>query len=102
MKSIIDIIPPMLSGDKLKTNLTVLPEYHENIRSQNAATRLMRLSDLYKIYLPSNMSTEIYSKLYLALIHSLQKKLTKASLPAGRTKKYDSFILRFLQILCRY
>lgn len=79
MKSIIDIIPPMLSGDKLKTNLTVLPEYHENIRSQNAATRLMTLSDLYKIYLPSNMSTEIYSKLYLALIHSLQKKLTKAS-----------------------
>lgn len=79
MKSIIDIIPPMLSGDKLKTNLTVLPEYHENIRSQNAATRLMTLSDLYKIYLPSNMSTEIYSKLYLALIHSLQKKLAKAS-----------------------
>lgn len=87
MKSIIDIIPPMLSGDKLKTNLTVLPEYHENIRSQNAATRLMALSDLYKIYLPSNMSTEIYSKLYLALIHSLQKKLTKAA----TIQQYENF-----------
>ena len=87
MKSIIDIIPPMLSGDKLKNNLTVLPEYHENIRSQNAATRLMTLSDLYKIYLPSNMSTEIYSKLYLALIHSLQKKLTKAA----TIQQYENF-----------
>ena len=37
----------------------------------------MALSDIYRIYLPSQMSTEIYSKLYLALLRSLQKKYTK-------------------------
>ena len=39
--------------------------------------RLMALSDLYRIYVPSQMSLEIYSKMYLALLRSLQKKGTK-------------------------
>ena len=37
----------------------------------------MALSDLYKVYIPSQMSLEIYSKLYLALLRSMQKKGTK-------------------------
>ena len=39
----------------------------------------MGLSDLYDLYLPSCMSTEIYSKLYLSLIRSLQKKQTQTA-----------------------
>ena len=37
----------------------------------------MALSDLYRIYILSQMSLEIYSKLYLALLRSMQKKGTK-------------------------
>ncbi|WP_237077177.1 AAA family ATPase [Neglectibacter sp. X4] len=37
----------------------------------------MALSDLYRVYVPNQMSLEIYSKLYLALMRSLQKKGTK-------------------------
>lgn len=69
-------LPPMLAGTELLSVLEVLPDYDESIRDLDAATRLMALSDLYKLYLPSQMSVEIYSKLYLALLRSLQKKQT--------------------------
>ena len=68
---ILKSIPPLLTGEKLKTALTAKPQYDEKIVLENEAVRLMELSNLYKIYSPSEMSVEIYSKLYLALIHSL-------------------------------
>lgn len=73
-------IPPMLAGSELLSALEVLPDYDESIRDLDAATRLMALSDLYKLYLPSQMSVEIYSKLYLALLRSLQKKQTSLAI----------------------
>ncbi len=73
-------LPPMLAGTELLYTLEVLPDYDESIRDLDAATRLMALSDLYKLYLPSQMSVEIYSKLYLALLHSLQKKQTSLAI----------------------
>lgn len=79
MNRIIELLPEMKIGDALISALSVLPEYDENIRYQNEALRLIALSDLYKIYIPSPMTTEIYSKLYLALLRSLQKKMTKTA-----------------------
>lgn len=76
---IINAMPEMLSGNELISALAILPEYDENIINENIATRLMALSDLYKIYVPSKMSLEVYSKLYLALLRSLQKKGTQIS-----------------------
>lgn len=73
-------LPPMLAGTELLSALEVLPDYDESIRDLDAATRLMALSDLYKLYLPSQMSVEIYSKLYLALLRSLQKKQTSLAI----------------------
>jgi len=69
-------MPKMLAGSELASALTILPEYDESIRNESEAVRLMALSDLYRIYLPSQMSMEIYSKLYLSLLRSLQKKNT--------------------------
>lgn len=79
MNSIIELLPEMKAGDALISALSVLPAYDANIRSQNEAVRLIALSDLYNIYIPSPMTTEIYSKLYLALLRSLQKKMTKTA-----------------------
>lgn len=73
-------IPPMLAGTELLSALEVLPDYNESIMDLDPATRLMALSDLYKLYLPSQMSVEIYSKLYLALLCSLQKKQTSLAI----------------------
>ena len=67
----------MKSGQELVSALEVLPEYDPSICTADAPVRLMALSELYRIYVPSQMSLEIYSKLYLALLRSLQKKGTK-------------------------
>ena len=66
--------------------MTVLPSYNSDTRFQSATIRLMALSDLYSIYIPSSMSIEIYSKLYLALLRSLQKKVELTS-PLLKSKK---------------
>lgn len=76
MLSAVKAMPKMLSGEELIAAMTILPIYDDSIRSENEAVRLMALSDLYNIYLPSQMSMEIYSKLYLSLLRSLQKKHT--------------------------
>ena len=79
LSNVIHILPTMKSGDDLLSSMEVLPEYDESIRSNEAPVRLMALSDLYRIYVPSQMSLEIYSKMYLALLRSLQKKGTKTA-----------------------
>lgn len=76
MMEAVRAMPKMLSGKDLVSALTILPKYDDGIRNENEAVRLMALSDLYNIYLPSQMSMEIYSKLYLSLLRSLQKKHT--------------------------
>lgn len=72
-------MPEMKSGATLMEELAVFPAYDEGIRDETTATRLMALSDLYQLYIPAPMSLEIYSKLYLALLRSMQKKGTKAA-----------------------
>lgn len=76
-KDILTLLPEMKSGKELASEMAILPKYNENVRNENQAIRLMALSDLYNVYIPSAMSMETYSKLYLALLRSLQKKGTK-------------------------
>lgn len=77
---IISSMPEMKSGNELVSALAVLPKYDASITESSVAVRLMALSELYKVYVPSKMSLEIYSKLYLALLRSLQKKCTKVAI----------------------
>lgn len=77
INDLVNSLPSMKSGNELIAALSVFPEYDDSIRFENQAVRLVALSDLYKIYVPSQMSMEIYSKLYLALLRSIQKKQTK-------------------------
>lgn len=80
LSEIICTMPSMKSGQELVSALEVLPAYDSAICAADAPTRLMALSDLYRIYVPSQMSLEIYSKLYLALLRSLQKKGSKLAI----------------------
>lgn len=73
-------MPSMLSGQDLISTLSVFPKYNDSVRKENQAVRLMVLSDLYKLYIPSQMSIEIYSSMYLALLRSMQKKVTQAAI----------------------
>lgn len=80
-------LPEMKSGNELISALSIIPEYDKTICQQNQAVRLMALSDLYQIYIPSQMSLEIYSKLYLALLRSMQKKRTQMAIK----QRYENY-----------
>lgn len=77
MNNILSQLSDMKAGQELISEMSVLPLYDENIRSQSTTSRLIALSELYNVYIPSPMSVEIYSKLYLALLRSLQKKSSR-------------------------
>ena len=77
------LVEPMVKSALIRLNPEIAEEpsradevIYKFIKKQDAATRLIALSDLYHLYVPSQMSVEIYSKLYLALLRSLQKKHT--------------------------
>ena len=78
MTKVIKKLPDMLSGDELLKTMSIIPKYDEQIQEYgNMTERLLKLSDIYNIYIPSQMSAEIYSKLYLGIIRSMQKKGNK-------------------------
>lgn len=78
--NITDYLPEMFTGEELDRQLECLPEYNPNIRNLCQANRLVALNDVYKVYLPNEMSVEVYSKLYLAMLRSLQKKSTNTAI----------------------
>ena len=77
MTDILQLIPPMLTGAELHKALAVSPDYDTAIRQASAAERLVALNALYEVYYPFSMSSTIYSKMYLSMIRSLQKKTGK-------------------------
>ena len=78
--NIVEKLPPMLSGEELKRRLEIKPFYDGEIRSKTKSERLVALNEIYSIYLPSVISDEIYSKIYLAMLRSLQKKEGKLAI----------------------
>ena len=91
LSNVIRILPSMKSGDALLSAMEVLPDYDNTVRTADAPIRLMALSDLYRIYVPSQMSLEIYSKLYLALLRSMQKKGTRMAIQQ-KNQNYKAII----------
>ena len=76
---IVSQLPSMKSEKEVYSELLNLPMYNGSICQSSATERLIALSDIYDIYIPSEMTYEIYSKLYLALLNSLKKKSTRAA-----------------------
>lgn len=74
------MLPPLLLGDELTTAMTCLPEYDPTVRQRPASERLMRLADIYKVFVPTNMAMEIYQRLYLMTSMSLKNKGNIASI----------------------
>ena len=77
--NIVSQLPSMKSEKELYSALLNLPMYDGSICQSNSTERLIALSDIYDIYIPSEMTYEIYSKLYLALLNSLKKKYTRTA-----------------------
>ena len=86
--TLVSMLPEMLTGEELMEQMKVLPGYDEKIARAPIAERLMALPDLYRLYIPSQMSVEIYSKMYISLMRSLQKKQTRlATLQQNENRK---------------
>lgn len=83
MDKLFEKIPPMLMGKELEQRLTYLPEYDSQICMADTGTRLVALNKVSEIYIPSQMTYEIYSKIYLSMLHSLNKKQTIDSVRQG-------------------
>ncbi len=92
-------IPPMLSGGALIAALENHPPYDPKIKSAPAPERLMSLGALYDVYYPFPSSGEVYTKLYLSLIRSLNKKTSLQATAqysqnhlAGRGQQYRGLV----------
>ncbi|MCM1259312.1 MAG: ATP-binding protein [Roseburia sp.] len=83
MRNLAEQMPKMLMGKELEEAMVSLPPYDPRICDADAAARLMALNDIAEIYIPSQMSLEIYSKIYLAMLHSLKKKQTVDAVRQG-------------------
>lgn len=79
----------MLLGEELKEKMTYLPEYSDEMRKLSASERLMLLNNLYQIYIPSKMSVEIYCKMYLSMMQSIQKKTSKNAIRQRNTNFHN-------------
>lgn len=83
MENLIEQMPKMLMGQELEKAMLLLPVYDAAICKADAGARLMALDAMTDIYVPSQMSYEIYSKVYLAMLHSLKKKQTRDAIQQG-------------------
>ena len=72
MSELKDQLNDYLVGPDLIRELTVLPNYKNDL--VDTGDRLIALLDVYKLYLPTRSTIEIYNRLYLSLISSLEKK----------------------------
>lgn len=83
MDGLLEQMPKMMMGKELEGAMLSLPSYDPQIRQADAGTRLTALNEITGIYVPSRMSYEIYSKVYLAMLHSLKKKQTVGAVRQG-------------------
>ena len=68
------MLPPVLMGDELRNALFYSPPYEEEYRRLDAGSRLLKLTELYTVFIPSDMSVEIYQRLYMMTSISLKQK----------------------------
>ncbi len=74
MDDLLRFIPAMIMGKELEEAFLSLPDYCRSICSMSTGERLTALNSLSDIYIPSQMSYEIYGKIYLATMRALRKK----------------------------
>lgn len=71
--NLIDKIPPYLMDQELIKALSKSPHYDTNI-PLSKSERLLKLLDVYDIFIPTKISVEIYNTLYFAMVRSINRK----------------------------
>lgn len=81
LSDVIRILPTMKSGNDLLSDPEVLPEYDDAICNTDTSVRLMALSDLYRVYVPNQMSLEISRARLRAFRHTTRMGVMATLLP---------------------
>ena len=74
------MLPTFLSKTEFMHKVKRIPTYKAEHRMLPLEQRLLLLDTIYDIYIPTEMTYEIYSKLYVALCRSISKKFTKEAI----------------------
>lgn len=74
MDNLAILLPPLLTGESLTKAMSRLPNYNPDDRLLSANERLIRLANIYRIFVPTTMCWEIYYKLYTMTRMSLEQK----------------------------
>lgn len=97
--NLVDMLPAMMFGEELRLKMQRLPEYKDEFRQMEPGKRLLKLMDLYQLFYPQTMATEIYSQLYMMTVLSMKKKGTReavqqlnANYQASRDEDYYGII----------
>lgn len=92
MNEITKKLPQRLFGSELKAMMTNYPNYDPADREKSPPERQDLLSVLYDIYVPSEMSLEIYGKLYFCMKCSLDRKFEATQLIQGTNRRLSDII----------
>ena len=58
-------------NDDLKNELSIIPDYDRWIITKSVAERIAAMKGLLQLYIASDMTAEIYQKMYLSAIRLL-------------------------------
>ena len=75
-----ELMPRMLLGDELEQRMLRFLRYQRNDQSFSKEARLRRLDEIFQVFVPTQMSFDIYHKLYMMCSLSLSQKGTKESI----------------------
>ena len=78
--NIMEKLPTMLTGQELKDALKGDIEHSSEVRNAPIGERLIWLNNIYNFYYPNKMGEEIYTKMYLSMVRSLQKKESRLAI----------------------
>ena len=67
-----DQLNEFLSGETLLKEMMVIPNYRYGL--EKVQDRLVALLDIYKLFIPTLTIVDIYNRLYLSVLCSLEKK----------------------------
>lgn len=74
-------------NDDLKNELSIIPDYDRQIITKSAAERIAAMKGLLQLYIASDMTAEIYQKMYLSSVMAIEKKKDMAA----KRQAYENF-----------
>lgn len=74
-------------NDDLKNELSIIPDYDRQIITKSVAERIAAMKGLLQLYIASDMTAEIYQKMYLSSVMAIEKKKDMAA----KRQAYENF-----------